>query len=253
VFVAELAVEAREFPNTSDAIRAAIDEVRFDETRFFVFDEHGRRLAATDTTVPVSARVAERPERAVDEGRLRALASPDSAASRPSGAVVLRSFPDSLGGYRVTISDLAIHGRRHTVAAAHSRHGIRDTLRLVAAAYAVAIPIILSLAAGFGYALARRALAPVTTMSQRAREISASTLHDRLPVANEYDELGELASVCTATPVRRGRIARVTDARGDTPRRRRRGTRPPYPVRGGVPGRHHRHAGCGGSVVADCR
>jgi heavy metal sensor kinase len=206
VFVAELAVEAREFPNTSDAIRAAIDEVRFDETRFFVFDEHGRRLAATDTTVPVSARVAERPERAVDEGRLRALASPDSAASRPSGAVVLRSFPDSLGGYRVTISDLAIHGRRHTVAAAHSRHGIRDTLRLVAAAYAVAIPIILSLAAGFGYALARRALAPVTTMSQRAREISASTLHDRLPVANEYDELGELASVINEL------LARLDDA-----------------------------------------
>lgn len=195
VFVAELVVEAREFPDTDEAIRAAIDEVRFDETRFFVFDERGRSVAATDTTVPVSAHVAERPERAVDEALLRALASPDSSASRRTGTVVLRSFADSLGGYRVTVSDLVIHGRPHTVAAAHSRHGIRDTLRLVAAAYAVAIPIILSLAAGFGYALARRALAPITTMSQRARAISASTLHDRLPVANARDELGELAGV----------------------------------------------------------
>jgi heavy metal sensor kinase len=54
--------------------------------------------------------------------------------------------------------------------------------------------------AGFSaYALARRALAPVERMAERARSITAERLSDRLPVDNPNDELGTLASVFNAT------------------------------------------------------
>jgi heavy metal sensor kinase len=50
-----------------------------------------------------------------------------------------------------------------------------------------------------GYALARRALAPIEQMTERARTISAARLSDRLPVKNPDDEMGRLASVFNET------------------------------------------------------
>jgi heavy metal sensor kinase len=46
-----------------------------------------------------------------------------------------------------------------------------------------------------GYFLARKSLAPVVRMSASAAQIGAANLHERLPVANERDELGRLALV----------------------------------------------------------
>jgi heavy metal sensor kinase len=58
-------------------------------------------------------------------------------------------------------------------------------------------------AAGLGgYTLARRALAPVNRMAERARSITAERLKDRLPVDNPNDELGRLASVFNETLTR---------------------------------------------------
>ena len=194
-FVAELAAEADEIPNTVDAIRAAVDEVRFDETRFFVYDGDGVLVAATDAVRAEGPAEGERREPPVDEGQLSALVSRRAPVAQRAAGTLLHTLSDAAGGYRVAIGDLTVHGRPHTVVSAHSRHAIRETLRLVSTAYALAIPILLALAVMVGYALARRALAPVAAMSQRAREIGASTLHDRLPVANAHDELGELAGV----------------------------------------------------------
>jgi heavy metal sensor kinase len=50
-----------------------------------------------------------------------------------------------------------------------------------------------------GYTLARRALAPIEQMTDRARTITAERLSDRLPVANPEDEMGRLASVFNET------------------------------------------------------
>ena len=60
--------------------------------------------------------------------------------------------------------------------------------------FSLAVPIALVLAGLGGFFLARKALAPVATMSERARRISADNLGERLPVANPRDELGQLAS-----------------------------------------------------------
>lgn len=61
------------------------------------------------------------------------------------------------------------------------------------------LPLALAIAAVGGYALARRALAPVDLMARRAEKITAERLHDRLPIENPRDELGQLARVFNDT------------------------------------------------------
>jgi heavy metal sensor kinase len=53
-----------------------------------------------------------------------------------------------------------------------------------------------------GYTLARRALAPVDRMAERAHSITADKLKERLPVDNPNDELGRLATVFNQTLTR---------------------------------------------------
>jgi signal transduction histidine kinase len=50
--------------------------------------------------------------------------------------------------------------------------------------------------------MARRALQPIERLVERARTISADRLHDRLPVENPHDELGQLATVFNDTLAR---------------------------------------------------
>jgi heavy metal sensor kinase len=61
------------------------------------------------------------------------------------------------------------------------------------------LPLAVLLAVVGGWFVARRSLAPVGTMAARAGEISASSLSQRLPVANPHDELGRLAAVFNQT------------------------------------------------------
>jgi heavy metal sensor kinase len=60
---------------------------------------------------------------------------------------------------------------------------------------AAGIPVVLVLSALGGWTLARKTLAPVARMTERAAQIGASTLHERLPLGNPTDELGRLAGV----------------------------------------------------------
>ena len=62
----------------------------------------------------------------------------------------------------------------------------------------VTIPLALLIAAAGGYLLARKSLAPVAAMSAKARAISATSLGERVAVANPADELGQLAVTLNA-------------------------------------------------------
>ena len=89
----------------------------------------------------------------------------------------------------------SIHGKTYTVAAVQSREGINATLAKLTLVSLIAIPLFLIAATFGGYVLARRALEPVAMMSRQARIIGATNLHERLPVPNPGDELGELATM----------------------------------------------------------
>ncbi|MGI8813057.1 MAG: sensor histidine kinase, partial [Pyrinomonadaceae bacterium] len=59
----------------------------------------------------------------------------------------------------------------------------------------LSIPIGLLLSGLGGFFLIRRSLAPIREMSSQASGITSRNLHERLPVANPNDELGDLAQV----------------------------------------------------------
>ncbi len=77
--------------------------------------------------------------------------------------------------------------------------GLRRTQHELAEVFLVGLPLAMVLAVAGGWLLARRSLAPVGAMAARAKEISARSLSQRLPVANPDDELGRLATVLNAT------------------------------------------------------
>jgi heavy metal sensor kinase len=60
------------------------------------------------------------------------------------------------------------------------------------------LPVALVLAAGLGYALARKALAPMQQLRRLTEEITADRLDRRLPAAHPRDELGRLAQTINA-------------------------------------------------------
>lgn len=64
---------------------------------------------------------------------------------------------------------------------------------------AIGAPLIIFLAGGTGYLLARKALAPISAIVEKAKVISAERLSERLPIDNPEDELGELAQAFNKT------------------------------------------------------
>jgi len=76
-----------------------------------------------------------------------------------------------------------------------SLHAQNEALETIRAAFAWMILLGLLLAGTGGYFLARKSLAPVVAMGTHARRIGASNLHERLPVQNANDELGQLAAI----------------------------------------------------------
>jgi len=71
---------------------------------------------------------------------------------------------------------------------------VRRELRLLRLILILVVLVTLALTGVGGWFLARRSLAPVVQMTERARRISAENLDQRLPVSNSHDELGRLAA-----------------------------------------------------------
>jgi heavy metal sensor kinase len=82
---------------------------------------------------------------------------------------------------------------------ARSEAAMRQQLAELSALFAFGLPLAVAVAGLGGYWVARRALAPVERMTDRARMITAARLHDRLPVHNPEDEMGRLATVFNET------------------------------------------------------
>ncbi|MHB1224049.1 MAG: sensor histidine kinase [Gemmatimonadaceae bacterium] len=193
-FLVELSAERAAMPTTTDAIRAAMRDIRFSDIEFIVLDS-ASRVVATSWTIPRSSPAPP----AVAGPRLPSQRLIEVVTSTPAVSTYdvrrLVTIPGGDGGHRVAVAVVALDGAPSIIAAAQSRRWLLETLRAVTFAYLAAIPAVLLLAAGGGYLLARRALAPVGEMGRRARSIEARSLHERLPVEDPHDELGGLATV----------------------------------------------------------
>lgn len=88
---------------------------------------------------------------------------------------------------------------RIVIQVGRSEASMKAQMRDLAVMLVLGLPLAVAVAGIGGYALARRALAPIERMTGHARTISAERLHDRLPVDNPDDEMGRLAAVFNVT------------------------------------------------------
>lgn len=95
---------------------------------------------------------------------------------------------------RLLATPVKIGGTPYVLAVAQSLADQEQLLRDVRRSMLLSIPLALLIAAGGGYLLARKSLAPVAGMSAKARAISATNLSDRIEATNPRDELGQLAT-----------------------------------------------------------
>ncbi len=103
---------------------------------------------------------------------------------------------------RMTRSIHTVDGRRVLMRVAHSEQGLWQEMEEFVSVLLLALPLALVLAGFSGYALARKALAPIDAMAHTAERISAERLNERLPIENPEDELGHLARGFNATLAR---------------------------------------------------
>src|SRR5438132_2991428 len=104
--------------------------------------------------------------------------------------------------YRVMSGGARIGGRPVLVQVARSEGPLAQNLGQLMYILFLGLPGAVAVAGLGGYLLARRALAPIDRMAERARSINAERLNDRLPVDNPDDELGRLATVFNETLMR---------------------------------------------------
>ena len=95
-----------------------------------------------------------------------------------------------------------IAGSPVVIQVGRSEQAMRQQIRTVALILLLGLPVGVATAGLGGYILARRALAPIERMTERAETITAERLSDRLPLSNPDNEMGRLATVFNATLAR---------------------------------------------------
>jgi heavy metal sensor kinase len=179
VFAREVGAERRHGSSAREAIVATVNEMRFRDVRFIVRDRTGAVVAmGTDADFGVRA------------GGDRVLAELASRTA-DSGAVTIAG---PLGGDRVITQALQVDGEPFRISGAYPMRDSVEVLESLRVLFTVAIPLLVVTAAVGAYFIANRGLAPVSAMAVRAGEITASNLHERLPVAGGA-ELTRLARV----------------------------------------------------------
>lgn len=184
-------VRAEEETSAAASSALAASEFRDRDRRIVVFDGAGQIIAMSDTT-PLAP--------ALSRDKLTNLRGPLAALVRnatPQSQIFTTLDAGENGGASVRAHAIKVsdEGQTFTVLALRSLRAEEDASESFVTAVMVGIPIALLLAGVGGYLLARASLAPVVAMGRQARRISASNLHERLPVENARDELGGLAEV----------------------------------------------------------
>ncbi len=97
---------------------------------------------------------------------------------------MIESLPTAVSPIRMLSRRSYIVDRPVTIQVARSEAAMRQELRELSLILIFGLPVGVVIAGLGGYTLARRALAPIEQMTERARTITAERLSDRLPVAH---------------------------------------------------------------------
>ena len=170
------------------AAQEAIIEHRFRDHVFAVVDSKGQLLTSSEE-LPVKSVDDSAPTGVIHSPAFQTLVDQASRNER-----LFENVKGGKSGYRAYARKFSLKGETYTLVLLQSLHAQTEMLEEVQSTFAWVIPIAILLASAGGYFLARKSLAPVVAMSDRAGHISAANLHERLPIENAKDELGQLAS-----------------------------------------------------------
>ena len=179
VFAREVNAERRNKESAIDAITTTVNELRFRDVRVIVRDAKGA----------VVAMATESDEGQGNDGD-RVVVALTGATADSVDAIV----PGPRGGDRIMTRPLVIDREKFLLTGAYPMGDVVDILARIQVMFFVAIPLLLVVAGMGAYFLARRSLAPVGDMAVRADAITATNIHERLPVAGA-SELARLAQV----------------------------------------------------------
>ncbi|HKE05584.1 MAG TPA: ATP-binding protein [Blastocatellia bacterium] len=174
--------ERAEGETVAEAAHSTVEELRLLNQAMAIFNFEGRLI--TEKNTPGN-----------DRARLPAL------DSIPAEGLRLYTTPGGddegqrVAARRVKISDA---DEPYLIVVSQPLKTVTEELERLRRVLLIAVPLALLLAGLGGFFLARKSLAPVVAMSERARQISAENLERRLPVANPRDELGQLAATFNA-------------------------------------------------------
>ncbi len=184
---------------------ATIDETTLSLVHEIDVEKQEERAAATSA---LDEHIAPRQAAAIFDanGNLVAEETADGTghASLPSMDLVpatgteLYTLPSTPQGtvdqHRIAVGRIHTASRSYILVISQPFDVVRKQLRLLRNILILVVLVTLALAGFGGWFLARRSLAPVVQMTERARRISAENLDRRLPVSNPHDELGRLAA-----------------------------------------------------------
>ena len=186
-FEAELA-EARGPDDVKEAARESMVEHRFRDTLFVILDSSGAMVLNSFDLAPAGPSKDAANEELFHSASFRQFV--ERSADQPGELGRVQSGRRS---FRCLAKAVDARAGHYTVVVLESLHAQQELLEDIRATFYWAIPLALLLASVGGYFLARKSLAPVAAMASQARDMGAGSLHDRLAVANERDELGQLA------------------------------------------------------------
>ncbi|MGE3258948.1 MAG: ATP-binding protein [Geobacter sp.] len=101
--------------------------------------------------------------------------------------------------YRVQSQLLPLDEHLYQIVVAHEESNYRRTLNTLALIILLILPVSVVLSLLVGYLIAGRVLAPIRSITAKAREIGAENLAARLPVSVESNEFSNLATVFNQT------------------------------------------------------
>ncbi|HMC89580.1 MAG TPA: heavy metal sensor histidine kinase [Gemmataceae bacterium] len=125
-------------------------------------------------------------------------ASIPAASLASAGSTFFDTTLPAVGRQRVLRDQLRTHGRQLTFLVLADLEELDREMQELLMVLAVSVPMALAVAAGLGYFLARKALAPMQQLHRLTQEITAERLDRRLPVIHASDELGTLTQTINA-------------------------------------------------------
>lgn len=173
--------ERAEGETEAEAAHSTVNELHLLNQAMAIFDAEGRLIEEKTTPGNDHARLPSLDSISADN--LLLYTAPAGPGEDDEGQRV--------AARRVKISDTEAP---YLIVVSQPLETITEELEMLRHVFLIAVPLALLLAGLGGFFLARKSLAPVVAMSERARQIGAENLERRLPVANPRDELGQLAA-----------------------------------------------------------